>query len=165
MKLLHSVLGCRLDTLFICFSDILFRVSSLNCPIFPLLFHGINKKQTIRNVPVMLQMIVMIPQLVPGNLHLRMKIHWTLSPLYIGEEFMKKQPSKWRENQGVLNGLVRYRCQNSCQMLAYPKSKENLSWIFIHLRRHENHCLPKDDSPWDSGQRSPKLRNICVSAW
>lgn len=111
----------------------------------------------------------MITQRVPGTLHLTMKKHWTLRLLYIGEEFMKKQPSEWRENQGVINGLVRHRCQSSGQMLAHPKSKENLIWILIHLRRRQdNYCLPKDYCRRDPAEHSSKLRNICAresSAW
>lgn len=167
MKLLLSVLHSPLDMLFIRFSDISFSFNSFNY--FRLLFHCKNKNWTIRNVLVLLQVTIMIAQLVPGNLHLTMKIHWTLRFLYIGEEFMKKQPLERRENQGVINGLVRHRSQTSCQMLANAKSKENLIWILIHLRRkHDNYCLPKDSCPRDSPEHSPKLRNICAresSAW
>lgn len=138
-KLLPPALCSPFDGLFIRFPDLPFSFNSFNCPAFPLLFYCINKNQTMKNVLVMFQMTITIAQLVPGNLHLTMKIHWTLKPLYINEEFMKKQPSEGRENQEVINGQGRHRCQNSCQMLVSPKSKENLIWILICLRRkHHN---------------------------
>lgn len=116
-----------LDTLLIILSAISFSVNCFNCPIFPWLGHDGDKNWTIRNILRMLPMTIMTAQLVPENPHLTMKIPLSLKLLHIGEEHIKMQPSEQRENQGVINGLVRHRCQSSCQMLAYTKSEEN--WI------------------------------------